>query len=213
MKTDELIALLGADVTPVPRQATTRRLGLALAVSLPISVALLMVEFGPRRDLVEAMFWPMFWVKVLFPFAIAAAGFVLVHRLARPGVRGGLAWPAVVAPVLLIWALAGFDWRMAVPADRSAMFWGETWRSCAFNILTLATPTFVAAMWVLRSLAPTRPALAGAAAGALAGGVGAAVYAVHCMELASPFLAVWYVAGIALPVALGAVLGPRLLRW
>ena len=213
MKTDELIALLGADATPVPRQATTRRLGLALAVSLPISVALLLVEFGPRRNLVEAMFWPMFWVKVLFPVAIAVAGFVLVQRLARPGVRGGAAWAAAVTPVLLIWALAAFDWNMAAPADRGAMLWGATWRSCAFNILALATPTFVAAMGVLRGLAPTRLALAGAAAGALAGGVGGAVYAVHCMELASPFLAVWYMAGIALPVVLGAALGPRLLRW
>lgn len=213
MKTDELITLLGVDATPVPRQATSRRLGLALAVSLPLSVALLLVEFGPRRDLVEALFWPMFWVKLLFPLAIAAAGLVLLHRLARPGVRGGGAWPAAVAPVLLIWALAAVDWNMAAPAERGAMLWGATWRSCAFNILALATPTFVAAMGVLRSLAPTRPALAGAAAGALAGGVGGAVYAVHCMELASPFLAVWYVAGIALPVALGAALGPRLLRW
>lgn len=213
MKTDELIALLGADAAPVPRRAPTRRVGIALAVSLPLSAALLFAAFGPRRDLVEAMFWPMFWVKVLFPIVIAAAGFVLVQRLARPGVRGGLAWPAAMAPVLLIWALALFDWNMAAPADRSAMLWGPTWRSCAFNILALAMPTFVAAIGALRSLAPTRPALAGAAAGALAGGVGGAVYAVHCIELASPFLAVWYVAGIALPVALGALLGPRLLRW
>ncbi|MGJ7489581.1 DUF1109 domain-containing protein [Variovorax sp. ZT4R33] len=213
MKTDELIALLGADAAPVPRRATSHRLGLALAVSLPLSVALLLIAFGPRRDLVEALFWPMFWVKLLFPLAIAAAGFVLLQRLARPGVRGGLAWTAAVAPVLLIWALAAFDWSTAAPAARAAMLWGPTWRNCAFDILALATPTFVAALWVLRSLAPTRPALAGAAAGALAGGVGGAVYAVHCIELASPFLAVWYMAGIALPVALGAVLGARLLRW
>ena len=43
---------------------------------------------------------------MLFPVAIAVAGFVLAQRLARPGVRGGGAWPAAVAPVLLIWALA-----------------------------------------------------------------------------------------------------------
>ena len=76
-----------------------------------------------------------------------------------------------------------------------------------------APPVFAAAMVALRSLAPTRPAWAGAAAGALAGGAGAAVYALHCPELAAPFLAVWYVAGMGLPVLLGAVLGPRLLRW
>ena len=46
-----------------------------------------------------------------------------------------------------------------------------------------------------------------------AGALGALVYALHCPEMATPFLAVWYVAGMAIPTALGAVLGPRLLRW
>jgi len=39
------------------------------------------------------------------------------------------------------------------------------------------------------------------------------VYAFHCPELALPFLAIWYVAGMALPVVAGALLGPRVLRW
>ena len=47
----------------------------------------------------------------------------------------------------------------------------------------------------------------------LAGALGALVYALHCPEMATPFLAVWYLAGIAIPTALGAMLGPRLLRW
>jgi hypothetical protein len=47
----------------------------------------------------------------------------------------------------------------------------------------------------------------------MAGGAGAAVYALHCPELQAPFLAVWYVLGMAIPVAAGALLGPRLLRW
>jgi hypothetical protein len=32
-------------------------------------------------------------------------------------------------------------------------------------------------------------------------------------ELQAPFLAVWYVLGMAVPVAVGALLGPRVLRW
>jgi hypothetical protein len=31
--------------------------------------------------------------------------------------------------------------------------------------------------------------------------------------MALPFVAVWYVAGMMIPTALGALLGPRLLRW
>ncbi|HSV58580.1 MAG TPA: NrsF family protein, partial [Variovorax sp.] len=70
-----------------------------------------------------------------------------------------------------------------------------------------------AALLALKGLAPTRPALAGAAAGIMAGGAGATVYALHCPELAAPFLAVWYVAGMLIPVVAGALIGPRLLRW
>jgi len=65
----------------------------------------------------------------------------------------------------------------------------------------------------MRGLAPTRPAQAGGAAGLLAGAAGAAVYALHCPEMAAPFLGIWYVLGMAIPALLGAVLGPRLLRW
>jgi hypothetical protein len=31
--------------------------------------------------------------------------------------------------------------------------------------------------------------------------------------MAAPFLATWYVLGILIPAILGALLGPRLLRW
>ncbi|WP_436295950.1 MULTISPECIES: NrsF family protein [unclassified Variovorax] len=47
----------------------------------------------------------------------------------------------------------------------------------------------------------------------MAGGAGAAVYALHCPELAASFLAIWYVAGMTLPVLAGAAIGHRLLRW
>jgi hypothetical protein len=51
------------------------------------------------------------------------------------------------------------------------------------------------------------------AAGALAGAIAAAAYALHCNEMALPFLAIWYVLGIAVPTVLGALLAPRWLRW
>jgi hypothetical protein len=39
------------------------------------------------------------------------------------------------------------------------------------------------------------------------------VYALHCPELAAPFLAIWYLLGMLIPTAIGAWLGPRPLRW
>ncbi|MES2529965.1 MAG: DUF1109 domain-containing protein [Pseudomonadota bacterium] len=213
MKTAELIALLSADAGPVPRQAASRRLGWAVTAALPLSLVLMLVAYGLRRDLSAAAALPMFWVKLVFPLCIAAMGFLAAQRLARPGMRAGAAWAGLLAPVLAVWLLAAFAWAGASETARPAMLWGQSWRGCIFNIVLLSAPMFVAVFGALKGLAPTRPSWAGAAAGAVAGGLGASVYALHCMELAAPFLAVWYVAGIAVTMALGACLGPRLLRW
>jgi hypothetical protein len=213
MKTDELIALLANEPQPVVRHAARRSLGLALAAALPVSVLIMAVGYGPRPGLLASLADTMAWLKILLPGAVAAAGFAAVQRLARPGVPVGKAWFALVAPVLILWLLAALAWAAAAPQERPQLLWGSTWRSCVFNIALIGAPVFVAAFAALRGLAPTRSRLAGAAAGALAGGAGAAVYALHCPELAAPFLAVWYVLGMALPVALGALLGRPLLRW
>jgi len=74
-------------------------------------------------------------------------------------------------------------------------------------------PVFAATLWAMKGLAPTRPALAGAAAGLLAGAMAALVYALHCPEMEAPFIGVWYVVGMLIPAAAGALLGPLVLRW
>jgi hypothetical protein len=47
----------------------------------------------------------------------------------------------------------------------------------------------------------------------LAGGVGATVYGLYCQETAAAFVATWYTLGVAACAAVGALLGPRILRW
>jgi hypothetical protein len=134
-------------------------------------------------------------------------------RLSRPGLR--LAWVpgALAAPVLVMWFLAAFDLMRADPAQRAGLFFGHTWTSCPFLVAMLSAPVFVAVLWATRGLAPTRLRLAGSAAGLLSGAIGALVYCLHCPELAAPFLGFWYLLGILIPTAVGALLGPRLLRW
>jgi len=39
------------------------------------------------------------------------------------------------------------------------------------------------------------------------------VYALHCPEMAAPFLFIWNGLGMLAPAAIGAAMGPRLLRW
>jgi hypothetical protein len=77
----------------------------------------------------------------------------------------------------------------------------------------LATPVFRCQLLGNARFAPTRLRLAGAAAGLFSGAVGAVVYCFHCPELDAPFIAFWYLLGILIPAAAGALLGPRLLRW
>ena len=120
---------------------------------------------------------------------------------------------AVALPLGVMWGLGALAWLQAEPAARDALLWGQTWRVCAFNIAGIALPVFAGLVLALRGLAPTRPVLAGAAAGLAAGAAGAAVYALHCPELGAPFIAVWYSAGMALTTVAGAAAGARWLRW
>ena len=202
MKTDELIHLLAADDRPVQRTAIEQRFAVASAVGIAGAGGLMLALFGLRPDLLAILALPMFWGKLMF----AAA-------LARPGMALGRAALGLAVPPLVLWAMALVALSQVSAAERMPLVLGSTWRTCPFNIALLSVPAFVAGFWALKGAAPTRLAWAGAAAGLLAGALGALVYALHCPEMAAPFLAVWYLAGMAMPTALGAVLGPRLLRW
>ena len=65
----------------------------------------------------------------------------------------------------------------------------------------------------LRYAAPTRPVLAGAVAGLLAGGVASTFYAAHCFDDSPLFVAVWYTLGVSILAVAGALLAPRVARW
>jgi hypothetical protein len=84
---------------------------------------------------------------------------------------------------------------------------------CPWLIVAFSLPPLLGLIWATRALAPTRLRLAGLVLGLAAGGVGATAYAFHCDEMAAPFLAIWYSAGILGAGLLGALLGPRALRW
>lgn len=213
MKTDELISMLARGAQAVEPHALRRRYALALGWGGFGATLLMAIMFGVRPDMAEAVRLPMFWMKLAFPAALLAVALLAVLRLSRPGVRLGRVPSALAAPVLAVWLLAAVALLGAAPGARGQLIFGETWASCPFSIAMLSMPVFVALLWAMRGLAPTRPALAGAAAGLLSGAAGALVYALYCVEMAAPFLGIWYLLGMLIPTALGALLGPRLLRW
>lgn len=213
MKTDDLVTLLATGAQPVESGTTARRYMIALAWGGMGAMLMMVLILGVRADIADAVRLPMFWVKLGFPICLAAAAFVATTRLARPGMRLGKIPIGLGAPVVAMWLMATYAVITAEPDGRLALLLGKTWVVCPFLIAMLSIPGFMAAFWAMRGLAPTRPAWAGAAAGLLAGAVATAAYALHCPEMAAPFLATWYLLGMLIPTAIGAALGPHLLRW
>lgn len=213
MKTDELIAMLASGAEAVEPHALRRRYALALGWGAFGTTLLMAILLGVRPDLAEAARLPMFWMKLAFPAVLLAGALLATIRLSRPGVRLGRVPTAIAAPVLAVWLLAAVVLLRAAPAEQHQLVFGDTWASCPFNVAALSVPLFGALLWAMKGLAPTRLTLAGTAAGLLAGAGGALIYALHCPEMAAPFLGVWYLLGMSIPAAVGAVIGPWVLRW
>jgi hypothetical protein len=214
MKTDALIDMLASDAGPVDPRAASRRVVVSVAAAAVVCLMLLIAWLGPRADLGEAVSSLAFWWKQIFTLSLVLAGFIATVRLARPGVPLGrtAAWMMLV-PLLAIWIVSAYILFSGEPAFREQVFSAENWVYCTRYIATLSVPVFIVTLWSLRGLAPTQLRMAGAAAGLLSGAVAAAVYCLHCPEVQPPFVAVWYVLGIFTPVAVGALIAPRVLRW
>ena len=213
MRTDDLVTMLATGAGAVKPNVSARRYATAIGWGALGAALLMATLLGVRHDLGAAVMLPMFWVKVAFAACLTASSLLAVLRLSRPGVQ--LAWvpSALAMPVLAMWILAASVLLRADPAQRAPLFFGETWTSCPFLVAFLSAPVFVALLWAMRGLAPTRLGRAGAAAGLLSGAIGALVYSLHCPELEAPFVGFWYLLGILIPTTVGALLGPRLLRW
>ena len=213
MKTDDLITMLATGAGAVDAGATRRRFTLALGWGGFGTLLLMVVLLGVRSDLARMALEPMFWTKLAFCAGLAAAALAVAARLGRPGARTAGVASILAVPLLAMWLLAVLALGSATGSEREALVFGTTWRSCPFNIAFLSLPLFAGLLWAMKGLAPTRPALAGAAAGFLAGAAAALIYSLHCPELGAPFLGIWYPLGMLIPAAAGALVGPRLLRW
>lgn len=213
MKTDELIGMLANGDVGVRAHTVERRLVYGLCLGAVGSVILMLGLIGVRPDLAEASTLPMFWVKLGFSASLAASGLYASLRLARPGAGLRAVPVALGVPVLAIWLLAAIALATVAPGDRLALSLGDSWQDCPLLIGMLSVPVFVGVLWAMAGLGPTRLRLAGAAGGLLAGAIASSVYCLHCPEMAAPFIACWYLLGILIPTGLGALVGPRLLRW
>lgn len=211
MKTQSLIDMLARGAGPAPRAPVLRRLAPVVALGVLSSAVFALVSMGSIPVALYAT--PAPWTKLIYGASLALAAGWLTARLARPVAR--TLWPmrAILAVFATMLALGALTLVNSAPDQRMAALLGETWRTCPRNVVMLSLPALAGALWALRGLAPTHLRAAGFHAGLMAGALGAMGYALVCPEVSATFVAVWYSLGILLTGLLGALLGPRLLRW
>lgn len=211
MKTDQLIEMLSRHDEPAPKPRQWIRIFVTLSVGLTAGVAMLAIGIGVRPDIGIAMA-PVL-MKAGFAALVAAIILPLAVQLMKPGRPLGWRLAAIGVFLLLCVGVTAIALMGELPENRMRAWTGGTFPWCLLLIPLLATPTAALLVWALRAFAPTRLTLMGAAVGGLSGGIGAMAYAMYCPVDSVAFVATWYSLGIAIAAALGALLGPRLLRW
>lgn len=213
MNTEQLIQTLSRDVRPVSRHAVAKRVAIGIIAGGLTAMLLVTVALGVRPDLRIAMHGFSFWMKWTYTISLGLGAMYAITRLARPtpGSLRGL-W-FLAAPVLVLAGIGVGELGRTPTSEWLAMWLGHSWMVCPWLVLALAAPIFGGLLWSFRKLAPTRLHAAGAVAGLGAGAWAATIYCLHCPEVSAIFVLTWYSLGILLAAGVGALLGPRLLRW
>jgi len=212
MKTSDLIAALAAD--PQPQGPTLRhRFILALLVGALVSACAFAFMVGPRHDIGHAMQTMRFNWKFVDTIALAIPTGLAAWRLLRPNADlRGLAW-ALAIPIALLGGSVAMELMMVPPDLWLRKLVGSNSMHCLTLIPLLAIAPLAALLVVMRAGAPVSPPLAGAAAGFVAAGIAATMYATNCTDDSPLFVATWYTLATAIVVVAGALIGGRVLRW
>jgi hypothetical protein len=168
---------------------------------------------GLRPDLSHAALGFPFWMKWGYTISIGVIAAIATIHFARPDAdRPRWLW-SLALPVSLLAGLAVNQLLTTPAGDWTALWQGQSWHVCTIKVAALSMPVFAGLMIAFRAFAPTRLRLTGAAAGLAAGGCAATLYGLHCPEVSALFILVWYSLGMMAAAAIGALTGPKLLRW
>lgn len=212
MKTKELIDALAADVTVVT-PLWNRNAIILIFSGVVMSVLIFSVFLGTRPDMTSAISDPHVIFKFIFAGAVILFAGLVASAVLRPDQNFALHWRWLGLPFIAL--LFGVIGQMITsPAD---VWWsgmmGRYPDACLKNIPFLASGPLAGLMLMSRRGAPSNPALAGLLIGALSGGFGAFLYALHCPDDSALFVAAWYSLAILITSAVGAAIGTHVLRW
>jgi|SRR5579859_1072786 len=213
MRTHDLIQTLAEDLRPVSPLGLGRGVLVSLVVGAALALFVLVFGLGSETDFDRAAHGWSLWVKWLYTAPICAAGFFAANALSRPADGfPASSWIALLSVALLV-GMAASELSRSPASTWPSLWLGQSWRACSWRILLLSIPVFTALTWKVRQAAPIRLRLAGATIGLASGAAAAAIYALGCSETAACFILVWYSLGMASTAAIGALLGPLILRW
>jgi hypothetical protein len=216
MNTDHLIDLLSTKLEPVSRTKFGTTLLVAMLMGGTTAFVAMLATVGPRVDLGSTAHLEWTAVKLSFAVSVILTAAPQLLKSMRPGLEKETRPALMLLPFAAAITTAFAILLFVTPGAWIVMLQGATSvspRRCLLCITLFAAMPFAALVWALRQGAPTRLRLCGAIAGVVAGGFGAAAYALSCISDTIPFVAVCYGAAIALCAVIGAQLGPRFLRW
>ena len=211
MDSNELIEALVADLRKRPSLSSAwwGAAGLALA----LAGFLFFATLGPRPDFAAAIHTPRFDFKFVVTITLAVVTFRLVRKLSYPGEPWrDAALHLTAVPALLLVGIV-IELVLLPPDVWFTKLVGTNNLICLTYVPLMGIGPLAAFIAALRYGAPTRPVLAGAVAGLLAGGLAATFYAAHCTDDSPLFVATWYTIAIAGLAVVGAAAGNRFARW
>jgi len=213
VKTDQLIDLLSTNVEPVKSGYIKKTLVFALLIGGVAAFCVMLTTVGLRSQTSDRLHPGYLVLKLLFTISLVGLGATLLARLMRPGQSDRKQFTLIVVPFLMIAGAGMIALAFGEPMAWGRMLFGMHWVTCLLCIPLFAVVPFAALVWALRRGAPTNLTQTGAIAGLVAGALGATAYAFHCPDDSVPYIAIWYGTLVALCGMIGAILGPRLLRW
>ncbi len=212
MKTNDLIDLLATGAGPAPRWAEARRLLPMMALGVVASAAGALAIFGPIPA--ELFATPAPWIKFVYAGGLAAAAAWLAARLGRPVPRTRAPLRALLLVLMAmgrcwLWGPyrsarreSAWRWSLAIPGPAAP----STCSPCRCRPWSVRFGPCVG--WLPHDQGP--PAWRLACWPALSAHSATAYPAPSCHRPSSPSgtasVSVWR-------ASLGAVLGPRVLRW
>jgi hypothetical protein len=212
MKTDDLIAAISADAKSA-KPPIASMVWLAAGAGVIGAAVVFLSVMQIRPDIGAAVFDPSFLYKWVLTLTLLASAMVLVMQLARPQPISGNRLLLLLAPAAVLLLGVAYELMTLPQPEWMPTMIGNSAVICMIFIPLLSALPLAAFLIALRQGAPSRPALTGAVAGLASTGIGATLYASHCTNDSTLFIAAWYVIGTAIVAGAGAALGARLLRW